>query len=72
MLGDVRTPRLSIAGAVLVLLSTVVAVLAAATSASAQTVDQPPGTSDVVEVAEVSGLLDPILVSFVEDRTRDG
>jgi membrane-bound serine protease (ClpP class) len=68
MLGDVRTPRLSIVGAVLVVLGTLLGLVAAARPASAQVVTRPPGTTDVVEVVEVSGLLDPILVSFVEDR----
>lgn len=33
--------------------------------------DQPPGTTDLVEVVEVSGLLDPVLVDFVEQRITE-
>lgn len=40
----------------------------AAPSAPGMQAGQPPGTTDVVEVVKVSGLLDPILVEFVEDR----
>lgn len=33
--------------------------------------DQPPGSTPLVEVVEVSGLFDPILVDFVEERIAE-
>lgn len=63
-----------VTGLTLVLTSLLLSVLGS-TTAHAEVVPPPtgaapPGTTDVVEVAEVSGLLDPVAVDFVQDRIR--
>lgn len=68
-----RRHRLSILGLLAVLAALVLSLVGSISAAGAADpasapLDQPPGTTQVVEVVEVSGLFDPILVDFVESR----
>ena len=73
-----RRPRLLVPGLLLVLLGWLLTPFAgslagAATDAgpAVPAATLPPGTVDLVEVVEVSGLFDPVLVDFVEHRIAE-
>ncbi len=66
-----RRRRLSTLGALAVLAGVLLGVLGGLGSPGSAAADEPPGSTELVEVVEVSGLFDPVLVDFVEGRIAE-